>query len=101
MQTEGGAFQLTRNRYERILDRIRLLEPRESALAKKLLQWMTCATRDLTLRELEDAMAIQADGRMIDGANRPFGSKLKQICGPIVEIVGEDTMSFVHFSAKE
>ncbi|KAF8241747.1 hypothetical protein K440DRAFT_608219 [Wilcoxina mikolae CBS 423.85] len=87
--------------YERILDRIRSLSQGERALAMKLLQWITCSTRLMTLRELQVAVGIQRGDITVDKGHKPLPAKLRSVCGPIVEIVGEDTVVFVHFSAKE
>jgi hypothetical protein len=67
----------------------------------KMLQWMTCSTREMTLRELEVAVGIQPGNLTVDKRHRPFPVRLKSVCGPLVEIIGEDTIVFVHFSAKE
>lgn len=53
------------------------------------------------MRELEDACAIISGHITVHNSERPLRSQLRNICGPIVEIVGEDTLVFVHFSAKE
>jgi hypothetical protein len=91
---------MTFNRYERILDRIKSKDSEEQMLATRLLQWMTCSTRILTLRELEDALAIRPGDLTVDKDKRPYRVRLGTICGPIVEVIGEDSMVFVHFSAK-
>jgi len=67
----------------------------------KLLQWMTCSTRPMTLRELEDAIGTRPEKFTVDKNDRPFPKLLRSAGGPIVETVGEDTMVFVHFSARE
>jgi hypothetical protein len=89
------------NRYERILDRIRSLSPEERDLAMALLQWMACSTRIMTLRELQLAVSIRLNNTSAEMKNRPLPARLRSVCGPIIEVVGEDTMSFVHFSARE
>lgn len=67
----------------------------------KLLQWMTCSTRAMTLRELEDAVGTHPGYLTVDKNDRPLPALLRSAGGPIVEAVGEDTMVFVHFSARE
>jgi len=88
-------------RYERILDRIKSKDHEEQLQAIRLLEWMTCSARILTLRELEDALAIRPGDLTVDKDKRPYRAQLRTICGPIVEVVGEDSVIFVHFSAKE
>ncbi|KAF8244003.1 hypothetical protein K440DRAFT_589065 [Wilcoxina mikolae CBS 423.85] len=87
--------------YERILDRIRSLPHEERALSMKLLQWMTCSTRAMTLREFEDAVGTKPGILTVDKKDRPLRARLRGAGAPIVETVGEDTVVFVHFSAKE
>jgi hypothetical protein len=55
----------------------------------------------MTLRELQDAVGIQPGDLTVDKRYKPLPAKLRSVCGPIVEIVGEDTVVPVHFSAKE
>jgi hypothetical protein len=86
------------SRYQRILARINSSSPEECFLAKRVLGWMSVATRPLTLREIEDACAVRTR-RTIANEDRPISS-IPSVCGPIVEVLGEDTLLFVHFSAK-
>ncbi|KAF8241317.1 hypothetical protein K440DRAFT_683183 [Wilcoxina mikolae CBS 423.85] len=55
----------------------------------------------MTLRELELAVSIRPNHTSTEMKNRPLPARLRSVCVPIVEVVGEDTMAFVHFSAKE
>ncbi|KAF8545104.1 hypothetical protein BDD12DRAFT_977275 [Trichophaea hybrida] len=87
--------------YERILDRVRSLPHQERDLSMKLLQWMTCSTRAMTLREFEDAVGTKPENLTINKKDRPLRARLRGAGAPIVETVGEDTVVFVHFSAKE
>lgn len=68
----------------------------------RVLGWLTVATRQLTLRELEDACAIYLNPNhlTVDPQERPAQSRLRNGCGPLVEVTGEDTISFVHDSAR-
>lgn len=88
-------------RYERILVRIKSLRTNEQTQAIKMLEWMACGFRTLKVRELEDALAINHDDRTIHGDRRLLKARLKDLCGPMVEVTDQETVIFVHFSAKE
>ncbi|KAK7920284.1 hypothetical protein PG985_008306 [Apiospora marii] len=87
--------------YARILEKIENSPPRTSFAAEKILQWLTCASESQPLRvnEILQAMIVERgsqDFRKIKKALRD----LRQTCGPILEIEG-DQVRLVHFSAKE
>ncbi len=68
----------------------------------QVLGWLAVATRPLTLRELEDAYAVsrQPESSTVSKSERPLRSQIQHGCGPLVEIIGEDTVTFVHESAR-
>lgn len=62
---------------------------------------MTCGFRTLKVRELEDALAISYGDLTIESGKRLLRARLRDLCGPIIEVTDQETMIFVHFSAKE
>lgn len=62
---------------------------------------MTCGFRTLKARELEDALAISYGDVTIESGKRLLRARLRDLCGPIIEVTDQETMIFVHFSAKE
>jgi hypothetical protein len=95
-----GLKWLTTDSYDRILSRINSLPDLHRTKARRILEWMTCATRPLKLHELQDALAIRPGDLTIDDEQRPITVRLRELCAPIVE-VKHGEISFVHFSAQE
>lgn len=89
------------SRYEKIPHRTGPLCPNERAQAIKILEWMTRGFRTLKARELEDALAISHGGLTIESTRRLLRARLRNLCRPIIEVTDQETMIFVHFSAKE
>lgn len=90
-------------RYGRILNRIKeKLSQTERDLARRVLGWVVCSTRPLSLNELKHAMAIDIDkeDRCIN-KKRIILRRLDELCGPVIEFDAEDKIHFVHFTAKE
>ncbi|KAL4908498.1 hypothetical protein BDW74DRAFT_147527 [Aspergillus multicolor] len=57
--------------YEGAWSRIESQLPDEVQTAKEVLSWISCATRPLTTRELQHALAIEDDQHFLDEANIP------------------------------
>ncbi|OJJ95991.1 hypothetical protein ASPACDRAFT_35337 [Aspergillus aculeatus ATCC 16872] len=86
--------------YARILLRINNLRPPSvKAKARRILAWVGCSPTPLTLREMEQALSIQP-GNFNAGRKLSAAPDLNKLCGPIVEVAGED-VQFVHFTVKE
>lgn len=67
--------------------------------ARKLLGWIGCSQRPLTLKEMEQALVVSSEDT--EGDARVYSDlKITSICGPIVEVV-DDYIQFVHFTVKE
>lgn len=88
------------------MDRILNLAPPEKALATRTLGWIAVAARQLTVREIEDVFALYHplphSVMTVPDNSRPFRSKIRSVCGPLVEIstLG-DSICFVHHTVKE
>lgn len=88
------------HRYGRILDRIdNKLNAKERAQTRRILAWLICAERPMTVSEISDALTIQRGDKMLKQDQRPHRDPL-QLCGPFVE-KRRGFLVFVHFSAKE
>lgn len=85
--------------YERNLDR-----PRESAKGAEAFQWISCATRSLTWRELKGGLEMEdlefSEDNFIDENSEIF---LQYSCGPLVEVLSDDkeTVRFIHPTVKD
>lgn len=86
--------------YHRILERVNTPEhPSLKEKARKILGWMTCSPKPLTIQEIQQALTIVPNDK--EGSAKVIGNlPLIKICGPIVEVV-DDYVQFVHFTAKE
>jgi hypothetical protein len=88
------------NRYERILQRIKLTShPDEWVKAKKLLGWMVCAKRQLTWKEIQVALSINVEDQTIDYDDKSLRTHIHDICGSLVLRSG-DRVTLVHSTAK-
>ncbi|KAI4861312.1 hypothetical protein F4820DRAFT_461052 [Hypoxylon rubiginosum] len=85
--------------YGRLLARIK-----SKPTARIILQWIACARRPLTEEEMLQILAVKPG--QLDFTEVGFTKVRKEFrdirkeCGPIIEI-SNDTIRFVHFSAKE
>ncbi|KAH7196238.1 hypothetical protein BKA60DRAFT_625831 [Fusarium oxysporum] len=95
--------------YNRILQRI---PPERKHKAIRLLQFLVCSERPLTLKEAVDVIAVRIDSRpgYFDPEDRlPCPSEITRFCPSLVSIVhgshgGQDAveeLQLVHFSVKE
>jgi hypothetical protein len=73
---------------------------RERDLARRILGWVMCSSRPLSLNELKQALAIR-EGDSCINKRRIILIRLDELCGPVIEFDAEDNIHFVHFTAKE
>jgi hypothetical protein len=91
---------LTSHSYGRILSRIKeKLKPNERHQVRRIIAWLVSARRPLKLLEIDHALMIR-DGDNCLEKKRRLHKDIIQLCGPFIEKQG-DTITFVHFSAKE
>ncbi|CUS07295.1 unnamed protein product [Tuber aestivum] len=86
--------------YELALTKI---PPEDAILAQRILQWLVCSFRPLTLEELVEAIAIDPGACTLDRTtllNDP--EDIKEICAGLASL-GDDgkTVGLAHFSVKE
>ncbi|KAF4634517.1 hypothetical protein G7Y89_g3587 [Cudoniella acicularis] len=82
--------------YERTLERMSQA-PRGKPLAKAILMWSTCATRALTVEELEAALRIQTKDKGIFALEKFISSR----CGHLVYVDRYKKVRMIHQTAKE
>ncbi|KAJ2899241.1 hypothetical protein MKZ38_003341 [Zalerion maritima] len=70
------------------------LQPEELELSRKILTWITCSKRQLSLEEL--FKALQLSSPMLD-----LREAIGRLCGEFVVVSGKGIVSMVHHSAKE
>jgi hypothetical protein len=73
--------------------------PIARARARTIIGWIGVSPTPLTVQELEQALAVHAQG--VRGTGK-VSSRLSivQLCGPIVEVV-DDYVQYVHFTVYE
>ncbi|KAI1122695.1 hypothetical protein F5Y10DRAFT_281496 [Nemania abortiva] len=84
--------------YQRILSRINGLPTALRRKARTILGWIGCSPTPMTVHEMEQALLVDIDSKVAPSIRAPM--RFVQICGPIVEVVGESPQ-FVHFTVKE
>ena len=91
------------SRYARILDRMQRKNQttRKWQRAKFGLDILIMATRPLRIYELQGAFSICVEDGSIDFENRKSVTALDELLGPIVEIHLDDSVNFIHPTAKE
>ncbi|PQE05649.1 hypothetical protein CJF30_00007806 [Rutstroemia sp. NJR-2017a BBW] len=87
--------------YHRILHRIRSeYSWYRSQKAINILQWMACAFRPLKTFEVQDGLVFESVDSVLNDETKPTKTLL-ELCRPLIEVGFEDSVDFVHFSAKE
>ncbi|KAI0402243.1 hypothetical protein F4802DRAFT_618082 [Xylaria palmicola] len=84
--------------YQRVLSKINGLPSALRRKARAILGWIGCSPIPMTIHEMEQALLVDLDSKIAPSVTAPV--RFVQICGPIVEVVGE-IPQFVHFTVKE
>lgn len=69
--------------------------------AARLLELLTFACRTLYLHEIQTALSIDVERKDIDFENRRYTQPFKQICGTLIEVNSDDSVTLVHATAKQ
>ena len=89
-----------RHRYSRISERILdRHHPASRRDALRLLSWIICAIRPLRWREIQGAVAINAEEDDVDVAKEGWKDDHTGLCGPFVELHTNGTLGMVHSTA--
>lgn len=76
--------------------------PDEVQTAKEVLSWISCATRPLSTRELQHALAIEDDLNFLDEDNIPDIGDVLAVCAGLVTVdEQEHVVRLVHYTAQE
>jgi len=65
-----------------------------------LLSWLVCAKRPLKWHEIQGAKSINLDKQTVEWERRRFRVDSKDLCGSLVEVRSDQTVEFVHLTAK-
>ncbi len=80
--------------YQRTLEMSQVTRGKE--LAKAVLAWATCATRPLTMKELEEALKLD-----VKGSFPKLKESIMALCGQLATIDKSDKVQMVHETARE
>jgi hypothetical protein len=88
--------------YDRILERILPSDAsdRDRDQVSRVFQLLTYSRRPLKRFEIRDAVTLRFDVSFISDDNRVRDSVFEH-CKPLIEIVMDDTVRFIHVSVKE
>ena len=88
--------------YQEAMDRICAQDSEDVHLAKRILSWITCARRPLTVQELQCALAIQPGTTALDEEALPDEDLFILVSGGLVTIDQESNIiRLVHPTAEE
>ncbi|KAK2756783.1 hypothetical protein FQN54_005229 [Arachnomyces sp. PD_36] len=88
--------------YGDAIERIESQLPEKSKIAKQVLAWIVCATRPLTPRELQHALAVEIDETALDDENIPEINDLVEVCAGLVTVDEQsDAVRLAHYTTQE
>ena len=87
--------------YDKVLQRIEDQEKSHGACALQILSWILLAARPLKSLEIQNALAVRLGDSTFDESGIPEIDDLLVVCAGIVTIRENNTLSFVHYTAKE
>ncbi|KIW21374.1 hypothetical protein PV08_01954 [Exophiala spinifera] len=87
--------------YGRVLERItKEMDVDEYAKARRILEWLACSCRLMKIHEVQDGIAFHADNLVLNDDTK-FSPAVLDLCRPLIEEGPNNTIDFVHYSAKE
>ena len=100
--SENKKFKVLLKVYDRAMDRIIKQGNDSGVLAKKVLSWITHATRPLTVLELRYAIAAEYGELELDEDNLPAIEDIVSVCAGLVTVDKESNIvRLVHYTAQE
>jgi len=89
--------------YGLIISRIRDMNPSVRNRVFKILSWVCVAYRQISIHEITDGIALNADQTILSKKTRITDPDrdIVDICAPLLEKSNNGTVDVVHFSAKE
>ncbi|KAJ5805618.1 ankyrin [Penicillium pulvis] len=88
--------------YEDAKRRIEGQDPEASKLAMNVLMWITCAKRRLSIRELQEALAVEEGQSFLDQENITSYRFIVSVCAGLVAVDEENqVIRLVHYTTQE
>ncbi|KAF5606298.1 ankyrin repeat [Fusarium subglutinans] len=99
---EDGIADALTQAYKETMDRINQQQPDHIILAKKVLFWIARAKRELTIQELQHALAMSSVQCEPCEADLPFDETLVTVCAGLVAVdEAKKTIQLVHYTVQE
>ncbi|KAF5244289.1 hypothetical protein FANTH_7799 [Fusarium anthophilum] len=99
---EDGIADALTQAYKETMDRINQQQPDHIILAKKVLFWIARAKRELTVQELQHALAMSSVQCEPCEADLPFKETLATVCAGLVAVdEAKKTIQLVHYTVQE
>ena len=88
--------------YEQAMERIESQGEKRKKLAKKVLSWAVCSERNLSISELQHAVAVQSGKPDLDRKKIPRVEIIGSICAGLITIdTQSDVVQLVHYTTQE
>ncbi|KAG5794504.1 hypothetical protein H9Q69_006460 [Fusarium xylarioides] len=98
---KGNAKALS-DAYEQTMTRIKSQEPDHAMLAQRVLLWLTYARSELTIEDLQYALATRSKYRMVCTQDLPFKSTMISVCAGLVALdESSKIIRLVHYTTQE
>ncbi|KAJ5169200.1 uncharacterized protein N7482_004794 [Penicillium canariense] len=99
---EGQKQGLLSKAYDDAMDRIRGQSKGRWDLARRVLSWISCARRPLTIPELQHALGVETGASMLDETNIPELEDMISVCAGLVTLDEEcKILRLVHYTTQE
>lgn len=100
--SESDHSDAYKKEYEKAMKRIEQQIADKAIFAKRVLSWLSCARRSLTLTELRHALAIEIDESSFDEDNLSDIEDMISVCAGLVRYHEKShIISLVHYTAQE
>ncbi|KAG8677733.1 hypothetical protein FPOAC2_03839 [Fusarium poae] len=99
---QDGQVRALTKAFKQTMDRIEQQEPEQVSLAKQVIAWLAYAKRELTVTELQHALATSSLRRHVCESDLPSDATLGAACAGLVIIdEARKTIGLVHQTAQE
>ncbi|KAJ5177143.1 uncharacterized protein N7482_003020 [Penicillium canariense] len=100
--SEDHKTEMLSHAYDQVMERIDQQRPGLKQLALKVLSWITCAKRPLSITELQYALAIKEGKFQLDEGNLPHIRDMVSVCLGLITIDDESSIiRLVHYTTQE
>jgi ankyrin repeat protein len=102
IQSGSNDTNIYKTAYEGVMERIENHIADQATLAKRVLSWLSCARRSLTLTELQHALAVEINESSFDEDNLPDIEDMISVCSGLVTYKERShIIALVHYTAQE